>query len=230
VRAAADDQQRLDAAMDAFDDRMTAAGWESQGPPPEDDDDAFGAGDEVVAECLDELAELFEDLNDNEFPGQVAMSTSDEFSFVPADAPATTAEFSLDVSGETTSAVSATVDDANVASVTQYIDVLGSKETGDCLRQAMEASMEAESEDSDIPFEFEFNVSTEGNLGIGDHSAALSYELSAVFIVPISFAAEAVFAQSGNDFAAVVHVVEGEPQSGFDPRAELQTIVDSLND
>ena len=59
--------------------------------------------------------------------------------------------------------------------------------------------MAAESEDTDVPVEFDVNVSNEGNLGIGDHSAALGFELSTVFIVPITLDVEVVFAQVGND-------------------------------
>ena len=121
--------------MEAFNERMTAAGWESQGPP-EDEDEEFNAGDEVFAECVDGLADLFEDFDAEEFPGQIAASTSDEFTYAPAtDGPATTEEFSLDVTEETASAFIASVDDANVATVTQYIEVMGAKDTGDCIRQ-----------------------------------------------------------------------------------------------
>jgi hypothetical protein len=228
VSAAADDQERLDAAMEAFNERMTAAGWQSQGQP-EDQDEEVDASDEAFAECLDELADLFENFDAEEFPGQIAASTSDEFTYTPAtDGPATTEEFSIDVTEETASAFSAAVDDANVATVTRYIEVLGAKDTGDCLRQAIEAEMEAESEDTDVPVEFEINVSNESNLGIGDHSAAFGFELSTMFIVPITFDAEVVFAQTGNDFVGVAYVVAGESASAFDPRLELQTIVDSL--
>ena len=74
----------------------------------------------------------------------------------------------------------------------------------------MEAEMEAESEDSDVPVEFDLNVSNEANLGIGDHSAAFGFELSTVFIVPITVDVEVVFAQAGNDFVGVAHLVAGE--------------------
>jgi hypothetical protein len=229
VTAAADDQERLDAAIEAFNDRMAAAGWESEGPPDEEDEE-LTTGDAAFTECLDGLADLFENFDADEFPGQVAASTSDEFTYVPApDGPATTAEFSFDLTEETVSAFSATVDDANVGTVTQYIEIIGSKDTGDCMRQAMEAELEAESEDSDVPVELDLNVSNEGDLGIGDHSAAFGFELSTVFIVPITVDAEIVFAQVGNDFVGVAHLVAGDSASGFDPRAELQTIVDSLS-
>ena len=51
-----------------------------------------------------------------------------------------------------------------------------------------------------------------------------------MFIVPITVDAEVVFAQAGNDFIGVAYLVAGDAASGFDPRVELQTIVDSLGD
>ena len=220
--------------MEAFDERMLAAGWVSEGPQEEgdedEDDEEFAAGDEAFTECFDDLAGLFEDFDADEFPGQVAASTSDEFTYTPAtEGPATTAEFSLDLAEETASAFGATVDDANVGTITDYIEVIGSKETGECMSQAMESAMEAESEDSDVPIELDVSVSNEGDLGIGDHSAAFGFELSTTFIVPITIDTEVVFAQVGNDLVGVAHLVAGDTASGFDPRAELQTIVDSLN-
>ena len=106
---------------------------------------------------------------------------------------------------------------------------MGAKSTTDCLLEAFEADMATESEDSDVPVEFDISVSNEADLGIGDRSVALGYELSAVFIVPIEFDAEVLLAQSGNDVVGVLHAVTGEPISEFDPRAELQLIVDSLD-
>ena len=83
--------------------------------------------------------------------------------------------------------------------------------------------MAAESEDSEIPVEFDVNVSNEGDLGIGDHSAALSFEAVDDVHRADHDRADVVFAQVGNDLVGVAHTVTGDPQSGFDPRAELQT-------
>jgi hypothetical protein len=235
ARAASDDEARLDAAMEAFNERMTAAGWESEGPVDDDDDDddadaeAEGAGDEALRECFGEMPAIFEDLDADEFPGQTASSESEEFLWAsPADATATTEAFSLDLTEETAGAFAATVDDANVATVTEFIEVFGAKETGDCIREGLEAEMAAESEDSEIAVEFDINVSNEGDLGIGEHSAALGFEVSTVFMVPITLRADVVFAQVGNDIVGVAYTATGDPQSDFDARAELQLIVDSL--
>ena len=125
-------------------------------------------------------------------------------------------------------AIAASVDEANVATVTEYLDVMGAKHTGDCLQQVLEAEVEAESDDSDMTGGFDVHASNEPDLGIGDHSVALRYEVSTEFIVPITVEIEVVMAQIGRDVVGVAHVVAGESVSGFDPRSELQTIVDSL--
>jgi hypothetical protein len=234
--AASEDEARLDAAMEAFNERMTIAGWESQGPVDDEDDDdedddvdAEAEGDEAFVECLGELPAIFENLDADTFPGQAASSESEEFLWTPpSEATATTEELSFDLAEETAAAFAATVDDANVPTVTEFIEAFGAKDTGDCIREGLEAEMSAESEDSEIPVEFDVNVSNEGNLGIGDHSAALSFEVSTVFMVPITLRADVVFAQVGNDIAGVSYTVTGDPQSDFDARAELQMIVDSL--
>jgi hypothetical protein len=165
----------------------------------------------------------------DEFPGQTASSESEEFLWPsPADAADTTDAFSFDLAEETAAAFGATVDDANVSTVTEFVELFGAKETGDCIREGLEAEMAAESDDSEIPVEFEINVSNEGDLGIGDHSAALSFDVSTVFMVPITLSADVVFAQVGNDLVGVAYTVTGDAQSEFDPRAELELIVDSL--
>jgi hypothetical protein len=159
----------------------------------------------------------------------VAASSSDELSDDPsADDASTTEAFSLDLTGETVAAFAASVDDANIATVTEFIEVIGAKETGDCMRAAFEAEMALEPDDSEVPVEFEISVTNEGDLGIGDRSAALGYELTAVFIMPIEIELDVVFSQVGSDVVGLVHTVSGEPTSGFDPVVELQAIVDSL--
>jgi hypothetical protein len=233
--AASDDEARLDAAMEVFNERMIAAGWESQGPVDDDDDqddddaETEGAGDEALRECFGEMPTIFEDLDADEFPGQTASSESEEFLWpTPSDSTDTTEAFSFDLTEETAAAFAATVDDANIATVTEFVDVFGAKETGDCIREGLEAEMAAESEDSEIPVEFDVSVSNEGDLGIGEHSAALSFEVSTVFMVPITVRVDVVFAQVGNDIAGIAYTATGDPQSDFEPRAELQLIVDSL--
>jgi hypothetical protein len=243
--AATEEQARLDAAMDAFEARMTEAGWTSQG----DDDDLLGddelddeleddlddvdvdeaAEDDAFAACVGELGAVFEDFDDDdEFPGELARSESAEMIYAPEGAPATTEAFSFDLTEQTVAAFAVTVDDASAPVVTELLEVFGSKETSECLKQGFEEDLLEDAEDSDIPAEFEFEVTNEGDLGIGEHSAAISYQLSMVFMVPITVNVDMVLAQVGNDMVAVFHVISGEQQTEFDPRTELQAILDSL--
>jgi hypothetical protein len=216
---------------------MTAAGWQPEDPSDDDDDDEEDgdsedeiAGDEAIDECFGELITLVPDGGEAEFPGATGSSESAEFVYVPAaDGAVTTDAFALDFDEEAVSAFAGSVDDANVTTLTQFVEAFGSKETAECIGRELEAQLEAESADDDIPVEFEVAVSNEADLGIGDHSSSISFSFSAVFIVPITVAAELAFAQSGNDVVGVSYTVVGEPQSEFDPLAELQLLVDSLS-
>jgi hypothetical protein len=232
--ASADDQARLDAVIEAFNDRMTAAGWQSQGPPPDDGDAdvADDESDEALQECFGALLALVPEGGDaDEFPGETASRESDEFIYVPpTEGAVTTDAFSLDFDEEeTVSAFAGSVDDANVSTLTQFVETFGSKETVDCIHRELEAQMEAESADADIPVEFEVDVTNQADLGIGDHSSSIRFSFSIVFMVPISVYAEIAVAQVGNDVVGVAHAVTGEPQSDFDPVAELQLLADSLS-
>ena len=174
----AGDQARLDAAIDSFEQRMTDAGW--VGAPAEDDEDDDDAdaesdalGDDEFNECFGELAAVLEDVDGEEFPGQTALRESLEFTFVPAGAvPETTEEFSFDLDDEeTVAAFAVSVDDTGTELLDALVETMGAKETGDCMREAMEAEMAPSSSDEEIPAEFEFAVANEADLGVGERSA-----------------------------------------------------------
>ena len=124
----------------------------------------------------------------------------------------------------------ATVDDANVADRhASSSRLFGAKDTGDCMRRRRSRQRCRRSpRTATFPVEFDVNVSNEGNLGIGDHSAALSFEAVDGVHGADHPRADVVFAQVGNDIVGVSYIVAGDPQSDFDARAELQMIVDSL--
>lgn len=246
--ASADDQARLDAAIDAFSTRMVDAGWVSQGPADDDDDDDddddidddiddeavdegdddLEPGDEMFAECIGEdLAVIFE--SDDEIPGATASAESDEFSFAPeADSTATTEAFSFDFTEHTVSALVATIDDENLDDVARFVDVFGEETTGECLTEAFAAEFADDSAESEIPMEFQVDAVTEGDLGVGDRSSSVTMTMAVVFMVPIELEFQFVFALAGNDLVGVVELVSGEPAADFDPVAEAQLIVDDL--
>lgn len=245
--AQTDDQRRLDAAVDEFEQRMTEAGWVGE-PADEDDDDVDedveddadeddGAiADDEFTECLGEMAAVFEgNADDDEFPGQTALRESMEFTFQPAgvgSTPETTEGFSFDIEAEETiAAFAVSVDDSGVDVLDTFVDTIGSKETGDCMREAMEADMAADTGPDDVPMELEVEVANEADIGVGDRSARLQFAMSTSFMgIPFVFDFSMYMARVDHDLVMVVHGTFGEPEtlSGIDPIAELQTIVDSL--
>ena len=245
--ASADDQARLDAAIDAFEQRMTDAGW--IGEPSEDDepddtfepDDSFDdefeddsdTSDDPFNECFGELSGLFEDAENAEFPGQTALRESREFTYAPEGAaPETTEEFSFELDAEETIAAFAiSVDESGADLLDSFVDTIGAKETGDCMREAMEEEMASSSSDEELVSELEFAVENEADIGIGDRSARVSFDMSATLMgIAFDLDFNMYLARVDRDLAMVVHGTVGdvETMSGLDPLAELQTIVDSL--
>lgn len=239
--ASADDQAQLDAAMVAFNERMTDAGWVSEGPSngtvgSDEDDDEPSEGDEIMAECFGDLPDMFQGLEDDaEFPGETARSSSDEFSFaLPTDVSATTGDMFAIPDEEQAAAISITVDDAHAEGVGEFLDVFGAKETSECMKAALAADIASDTEGTDaleIPVEFEVEASTEGDLGIGEHSALMTFGFSMNFFgAPFTAAGSMAFASAGNHLVGVYHFVTGEadPTSGLDSLAELQTLLDAV--
>jgi len=232
------DQARLDAAIEAFEQRMTDAGW--VGEPAEEGDDAAegeddsALGDDELNACLGELAVIFENVDSEEFPGQTGMRESLEFTYLPEGAvPETTEEFSFDLEAEeTAAAIAVSVEDSGVELLDSFVDKIGAKETGDCMREAMEAEMAADATDEEMPVgDFSFEVENEADLGVGDRSARLTFDLAVELMgIELAFDVDMYLVRVGHDLVIVIHGTFGEVEtmSGFDPLAELQTIVDSL--
>ena len=237
VGASADDQARLDAAIDAFGERMTDAGWTSEGSTDDDepsddvdvDVDEMSEEDAAFAECFDELGIPIEgDLE--EFPGETARSESDEYSFdATPEVSETTELFAIDFEGETISAFAVTVDESGTDTVEQFVEVFGSEETSDCLRSAFESMMAGDIEDTDVPVDFDVEVTTASDLGIGDQSARFELSLAGeVMGFSLDTVSQLVMARVGSDLVAVAHVVLGGADSAIDPVEELRLLVDSL--
>ena len=241
--AAAGDQARLDAAIEGFESRMTEAGWVPQDAARDDETDTSGApddeadeddvsiGDEEFAACFGDLADAFGGMDGTEeFPGQIAERTSDEFAWLPdSDVTATTEAFSFDIAEQTVEASAAAVADEQVPMVTRLIEILGDQATGQCMRDAFATAMSEEPESGDIPIDLEIEVTNEADLGIGDHSASLGMTMSMVFFVPIQFNFETAIAQVDNTVVAVSHSITGEAMTEFDPADELRMIVADLD-
>jgi len=239
VNAAADDQALLDMAMESFNERMIDAGWVSQGPS----DDAFESDgeepskdDEAINDCFGDLGAIFEGLDEDEFPGEIARSSSDGFTFTPLRAESSTTESTMFFpEEEEVAALAVSVDDAHSGLIGEFLDVLGARETSACMKTAMEAEMAADPDDTDamdIALEFDVQAATQGDLGVGDHSALLTFGISMnMFGTPIDIAGTMAFASVDNHLVGVMHSISGatEPTSGFDVIDELRALVDSIS-
>jgi hypothetical protein len=236
VGASADDQARLDAAIAGFEQRMTNAGWTSQAPADDDDGasidldiDEMSEEDAAFAECFGELGVPVEgDLE--ELPGETARSESDDYAFVEtSEASETTELFSFDFDGETISAFAVSVDESELATVERFVEVFGAKETADCLQSAFDSLMAGEIEGADVPVDFDVEVTTASDLGIGDQNARFELSLSGeVMGFSVDTVTQLVMSRVGSDLVAVAYVALGEAVSGIDPVEELQLLVDEL--
>jgi hypothetical protein len=240
--AAPDDQARLDGAIDSFEQRMTDAGW--SGAPADDDDDDDGddsaLGDEEFAECLGELATLFEGTaSTDEFPGQTALRESLEFTYVPPGEPSapTTEELSFDFGvEEMIAAFALSVDDANVELIDSFVDQVGAKSTGDCLAEAMNEQLTADTIADELTLDFETHVANAADIGVGDRSARMEFELSTdLFGMPLTISVDLHMARVDRALVMVLHSIFGSGEiapddvSDIDPLAELGLIADSLS-
>jgi hypothetical protein len=236
--ASADDEARLDAVIDAFEQRMVDAGWTGDGVEDDDDDSSDDLGDEAVEELSEEdeaMAACFGDLGIpiegdlEEFPGETARSESDEFSYDPTSgAPVTTELFSFDFTGETISAFAVSVDETGLETLEQFVAVFGSEETGECLRREFEAQMTG-GITTDVPAEMDVDVTTSSDLGIGDQSSQFDLALSGD-VMGLSFdtTSQLLMSRVGNDLVAIAYVALGGAESGIDPVEELEQLADSL--
>lgn len=239
VSAAADDQAVLDAAMESFNERMVEAGWVSQGPS----DDAFGSADdepsqndEAMNACFGDLGAIFEGLDQDEFPGEIARSSSDRFTFTPSTAESSTTESIMFFPAEEEiAALALSVDDAHVEFIGEFLDVFGAKETSDCMKAALEAEMAPDMDGTDameIALEFDVQAATQSDLSVGDHSALLTFGISVnMFGAPIDLAGTVAIASVDNHVVGVMHSTSGAADltSGFDPIDELQALIDSIS-
>lgn len=231
---AADDQARLDRLIEAFEARMTAAGW--VGAPADDDDDDEEGGDagddgslsdEQFAACLGQFDPLFQaTASSDELPGQTALRESLDFTYTPPGdpVPSTTDGFDFEVDPEEhVAAFAVSVDAASVPLLDMVVELIGAKSTGECITEAMDAAM-TEVDDDALDAGFDVTVSNEPDLGVGHNSARMDYGLSADMLGP-SFVIDVALVSARTDRHLVLLLYSttgGEAgPSGFDPLAEL---------
>lgn len=249
-----DDQARADAAMQAFNERLLDAGFGSAGPPEQNDDDV-----EDFEQCFGDLATLMA-TSQGATEGETARSFSDEFRLTPkmmtatadskpvgstepaaADDEHVESDESDDEEDadddaeedqeELAAAFVVTVDEANRDDVEAFVTQFGTDEAADCFEQEIATAIFGDGSDT-IPegYGAKVEVRNESDLGIGDHSASIEFDVQFLIMGSrLDMSVTYVAAQSGRSLVIVLHGnVGGFERSGFDPEAEVATIVTSL--
>ena len=224
VSASADDQADADAAIDAFNERMTEAGAFSSGPPDMEPLDPE-AEEGLPTECVGQLDIALDDGGHVE--GETARAFSDDFKFSD-DAPASSDPADVVMlEGDDVNAAVITVDEANIGTIDDLVEMVGSEEMATCLEDTFAELMDqasAEASDVTIP-QFTIEVDTESDLGIGDASARFSLTIESQGYSSVS---TGWIARSDRSLAFVGLSTTGEQVSDFDGEAELGDLVDSL--
>lgn len=228
VRAtAAEDQAVADAAIAAFNERMEAAGFVSEGPSDFTSGDEDG--DEAFAKCELDF-ELLGALEDEEgFTGESARAFSDEFLLAPEDAPPTTDFLDFSLEEQRLAALVITVDEGSTPDLDAIVELIGSPEIADCIEQSLDEQM-TQSADSDPPplpeGAFELDVSTEADLGVGEASAGLTLgvEIDAMGFT-LDLSTSLLFARVDRSLVGVLVGRSGpEVELPIDPVAELAAL------
>ncbi len=231
LATAADDQAIADAAIAAFTDRVTAAGWVSEGPT---ELDAETTDDELFEECEQEYLAL-QAVFSGEFEGETAQTYSDEFVFVPEDSvPATTEEFVFSIDDEEfVAAFVVSVDDDHRDELVMLVDQIGSPELVECAEQSFAEDMATEASTATSELPIEYTIENDADLGVGDTSASLRIGIDSEMVggEPFQFDTTMYFAQVDRTLVGVLSGRSGsiDPVSGLDPLAELATLVEDVS-
>ncbi len=236
---ASDDQAAADAAITAFNERMTEAGGVSDGAPdmepaePDDDDDAE---EPPASDCLNGLDEALEP--SGRFEGETARAFSDNFTFASADAPLSTdpMEFEFGENDNVAAGV-ITVDAAHRSVLDELIATLGSDDVADCLQDELLAADAAaqsgatanSAPPSDVPTA-DVNVTAEPDLGLGDASTRLDIEIASMLgDDTFGFSTSIFVARSDRTLVFFVLGVANEQVSDLEGREELGALLESLS-
>ena len=223
ISASADDQAAADAAIAAFNERVTDAGGESSGPP-----DTTPIDPEQYAE-ENPGSECFGDFSTGLDPGghvegETARADSDHFS-LPGD----------DGSDEIDAGVILVSDDHS-DTLRDFVDLLASEELATCLEEAFGALLDAEAaaaeEGSDTAlagYSGTIEVDVESDIGVGDASAHVRI-LTEITYDEAAYTSnlDVYAAVSGRSLAAITVGTVEEPATDFDPVAELDALLDAM--
>ncbi len=232
VATAANDQATADSAIAAFNDRMIAAGWVSEGPTEPEDE---SANDELFAGCERRFAAV-NSVFTGDFEGETAQAYSDSFVYVPEGSqPATTDLFDLSMDEEFAAALVASVDDDHRDELSLLVDMIGSPELVECVEQAFAEDMAPDSSiaSAELPVveRSEYTIENEADLGVGDASASLRIAFaSEIMGEPFQYDITMYFAQVDRTLVGVLTGYTGsvKPASGLDPLEELALLVEDV--
>jgi hypothetical protein len=229
--AAASEQASADAAIAQFGDRMTAAGFVSEGPSDSGTDgEQSDMDDDVFEGCLGQFQSIV-DMNDDSMAGVTARAESDTYSFAPP--PTSTDVLSFSLNEDTMEAVIVTVDAEHTDELDDFVALLGSDDAAQCLEDAFAAEMAPDPSSPDAslepPMDASVDVAATPDLGIGDASSRFDLDMSATVMgFPLDFGFSILAARTGRSLVFVGYSTGAEPLSTIDPQAELQALVDAL--
>lgn len=217
--SAAADQEQADAAIAAFTEQVTGAGFESTGPsevgdvldlrPSDDPEDAAGA-------CLGDLAQHVTE--DGTFVGQTAWAMSDSFALTAEQE--TTDPMAIPAYDEVAAAVTV-VDDT--AGITAVVDAFAGDELIDCLIAATEIPPSSDGPTATVTVDNE-------DVDLGDQAVVVT--ISSTFPFDdgeMTYTANLGLARVDRALAMVLYSSTGEPLSDLTAADVLATMVDALD-
>jgi len=234
----ADDQATADAAIAAFNERLTEAGGISSPAPditPIDpaEIDEYATADPTLV-CFGDVGTALDP--GGRFEGETARAFSDDFTLTAPDAPVTTDPIELAMAdNDHVNAAVITVGDAQVGTLDELIEFVGSDAFTTCFNDFYAAAsagvpQASDAATADAPPMPAFEITADSDIGVGDSSVRLNFSVTStvgeeVYVVNSS----AAMARTGRTlvFANLVSSTE-EPVSDVDLEAELTAIVDSL--
>jgi len=188
----------------------------------DDDSDPFTA-------CLEGLDALYPD---GEFDGETARAFSESFVFEPADQPDDSNDLLGFLDDDVAEAGVVYVEADQQQVLSDFVDNLVADDTVACLEDLMGA-LAAEGEPADSSeagsASYESSVQAQSDLGIGDTSARLQFDVASVIDgTEFRLRTMVYVAQAGRSLAYVTVSVNGDIDADLDGAAELLAIVDSL--
>jgi hypothetical protein len=231
------DQARADAAVAAFNEWITQAGYQSDGPQALEED-ADDAEDDELAVCLEGFETILASLA-GPADGETARAYSDDFSRAATPA-GTSAPESSDSLGdipeaeEYAAAFVVTFDADHADTAERFVTHFGSDQAAECFREQLDETLSVDVADTDGTGATEYvstvEVENAQDIGVGDHSARMAFSVNTEFMdESFDYAVEFFAAQTGPSLALVLHGRYGEiAPATIDYSSALQSMVDAL--